>query len=271
MSTFSDETSLEGGTTRKLLSLRHTHGSAPRSPYLPCQITSYGSKGKFGATAELRNILQEKMRDKGSSSSRCDRRFGKKKQHRCLLTQSLSPTRIHVSPNQTCLPYVCVKIQSRSTNPRFARLRSILHMNTDVQQICPLLTQHECSNTQQYRTSSRHNFVQQQQYMSTYCCILLYIAVPVGLYVVRATHVAVRRDVPVVFIWACHRPTLVGRPIIFLYDGPRPGPARQTFRGWAAARPSPSHFQKFTARPGPAHHFLQSLGPARPITWQRGR
>ena len=127
MSTFSDETSLEGGTTRKLLSLRHTHGSAPRSPYLPCQITSYGSKGKFGATAELRNILQEKMRDKGSSSSRCDRRFGKKKQHRCLLTQSLSPTRIHVSPNQTCLPHnvyvaICnktVNIQSCSTNPRF--------------------------------------------------------------------------------------------------------------------------------------------------------
>ena len=33
----------------------------------------------------------------------------------------------------------------------------------------------------------------------------------------------------------------------------RPGPARQIFRGWAAARPSPSHFQIFTARPGPSH------------------
>ena len=32
----------------------------------------------------------------------------------------------------------------------------------------------------------------------------------------------------------------------------RPGPAHQFFRGWAAARPSPSHFQKLTARPGPA-------------------
>ena len=35
-------------------------------------------------------------------------------------------------------------------------------------------------------------------------------------------------------------------------------------RGWAAARPSPSRSQKFTARPGPAHHFFESLGPVRP-------
>ena len=42
------------------------------------------------------------------------------------------------------------------------------------------------------------------------------------------------------------------------------GPARQFFRGWAAARPRPSHFQKFPARPGPAHHFFKSLGPPRP-------
>jgi len=33
------------------------------------------------------------------------------------------------------------------------------------------------------------------------------------------------------------------------------GPARQISRGWAAARPSPSHFQNFTGRPGPAHHM----------------
>ena len=38
---------------------------------------------------------------------------------------------------------------------------------------------------------------------------------------------------------------------------------RQIFRGWAAARPSPSHFQKLSARPGPAHHFIKRLGPAR--------
>ena len=55
------------------------------------------------------------------------------------------------------------------------------------------------------------------------------------------------------------------RPAKFSEDGPRPGPAHQFFRGWAAARPSPSHFQKFkarpiifsnvSARPGPAHHM----------------
>ena len=38
--------------------------------------------------------------------------------------------------------------------------------------------------------------------------------------------------------------------------GPRPGPAHQNFREWAAARPSPSHFQIFTAGPGPAHQFF---------------
>ena len=62
-------------------------------------------------------------------------------------------------------------------------------------------------------------------------------------------------------------------------DGPRLGPAEHCFRGWAAARPRPSPFQLFTARPGPvhpflkhfdpakpgqAHHILKSLGPARP-------
>ena len=45
------------------------------------------------------------------------------------------------------------------------------------------------------------------------------------------------------------------RAVKFSEDGPRPGPAHQIFRGWATARPSPSHFQKFTARPGPAHHM----------------
>ena len=44
------------------------------------------------------------------------------------------------------------------------------------------------------------------------------------------------------------------RPIKISEDGPRPGPAHQ------------SHFQKITARRGPAHHFFNSLarpGPAR--------
>ena len=59
--------------------------------------------------------------------------------------------------------------------------------------------------------------------------------------------------------------------------GPRPGPAHQNFRGWAAARPSPSHFQisrpgparpinfsKVSARPGPSHFQKSRPGPARP-------
>ena len=55
------------------------------------------------------------------------------------------------------------------------------------------------------------------------------------------------------------------RPVKFSKGGPRPDPAHQIFRGLAAARPSPSHFQEFTARPiifskvsarpGPAHHM----------------
>ena len=57
------------------------------------------------------------------------------------------------------------------------------------------------------------------------------------------------------------------RPIKFREDGPRPGPAHQNFRGWAAARPSPSDFQISTARPGLAHQIFRSLGPARPITF----
>ena len=81
---------------------------------------------------------------------------------------------------------------------------------------------------------------------------------------------------------ACHGPTLVGRPgvtldradrpgpsifymmgrdVKFSEDEPRLSPAQQVFRGWAAARPSPSQFQKFMARPGPSHHFFISLGP----------
>ena len=43
------------------------------------------------------------------------------------------------------------------------------------------------------------------------------------------------------------------RPIKFSEDGPRPGPAHEKFGRWAAARPSSSHSQIFTARPDPAH------------------
>ena len=71
--------------------------------------------------------------------------------------------------------------------------------------------------------------------------------------------------------------------------GPRPGPAHQISRGWTAARPGPSKFQRMgrgpaqpirfsnfhgparpgpsdfqKSRPGPAHHISKRLGPARP-------
>ena len=59
------------GKSRKLLSLPHTHESAPWSPYLPCQIIHQG------VGAEWRNILQEKLRGRGGSSCRFERRFGK--------------------------------------------------------------------------------------------------------------------------------------------------------------------------------------------------
>ena len=71
--------------------------------------------------------------------------------------------------------------------------------------------------------------------------------------------------------------------------GPRPGPAHQISRGWAAAQPGPSNFQRLgrgparpieisedgprpgpahnifkNSRSGPDHHFFKSLGTARP-------
>ena len=64
------------------------------------------------------------------------------------------------------------------------------------------------------------------------------------------------------------------RPIKFNLVGRGPP---SIFRGWAATRPGPLIFQKIGrgpaqpitfskihGRPGPAHHFLKSLGPARP-------
>ena len=51
--------------TETAVALPHSR-SAPRSPNLPCQIMDK----KFGARAELRNILQEKLRGTGGSSRR---------------------------------------------------------------------------------------------------------------------------------------------------------------------------------------------------------
>ena len=41
-------------------------------------LPNFGSKGKFGARAELRNFLQEKLRGRGGSSCRLERKLGKK-------------------------------------------------------------------------------------------------------------------------------------------------------------------------------------------------
>ena len=51
---------------RKLLSLCHSRECTKDA------LPNYNSKGKFGAKAELRNILQEKLRGKGGSSCRFD-------------------------------------------------------------------------------------------------------------------------------------------------------------------------------------------------------
>lgn len=52
------------------------------------------------------------------------------------------------------------------------------------------------------------------------------------------------------------------RPIKFSEDGPRPGPVRLIFRGWAAARAGPIEFQIFLA-----YNFFNFFGPARPMTF----
>ena len=63
--------------------------------------------------------------------------------------------------------------------------------------------------------------------------------------------------------------------------GPRPCPVHQISRGWTAARPGPSKFQRMgrgptqpitfsifygPARSGPSHFRKSRLGPARPVT-----
>ena len=55
-----------------------------------------------------------------------------------------------------------------------------------------------------------------------------------------------------------------GRQAQFSYDGPRPGPVRQIFRGWAAARPGPSIFQRMGHGPAQPITFSNVHGPSRP-------
>ena len=65
----------------------------------------------------------------------------------------------------------------------------------------------------------------------------------------------------------CHRyhgPTLVGRPGVGLALAGQTGQARQIFRGWAAARPGPSNFQRMGRGPAQLITFSKIHGPARP-------
>ena len=55
---------------QQLLSLCHTRGSVPRSPYLPCQIMFQRKSSELLFRAELRNVLNEKLRGRGGSSCR---------------------------------------------------------------------------------------------------------------------------------------------------------------------------------------------------------
>ena len=59
-------------------------------------------------------------------------------------------------------------------------------------------------------------------------------------------------------------------PTNFLYDGPRPGPARQFSED--GPRPGPAHqFSEDGPRPGPAHNLfkISRPGPARPIIFPK--
>ena len=59
-------------------------------------------------------------------------------------------------------------------------------------------------------------------------------------------------------------PTLVGRPINYVCDEPRPGPGNQILIWWAAARPGPSIFQRMGHGPAQPITFSKIQGPARP-------
>ena len=56
----------------------------------------------------------------------------------------------------------------------------------------------------------------------------------------------------------------MARPVKLSEDGPRPGPAHQIFRGWAADRPGPAHHMFKNSQPGPAQFIIFSKASARP-------
>ena len=70
-----------------------------------------------------------------------------------------------------------------------------------------------------------------------------------GLSIINMTGGGPSRPNQIFIWWAEARP----HPIKFSEHEPWSGPAHHFFGEWAAARPSPSHSQKITARPDPAH------------------
>ena len=61
------------GRSRKLLSIYHTHESAPRSPYLPCQIVDRWKNSELEQNHGI--SYRKKMGGSGASSCRFDQRF----------------------------------------------------------------------------------------------------------------------------------------------------------------------------------------------------
>ena len=71
-SIFSDEVRLEEGDGN-CCRFCHTHGSEPRSPYLPCQIMDQWKKSKLEQNHGI--SYRKKMGGSGASSCRFDQRF----------------------------------------------------------------------------------------------------------------------------------------------------------------------------------------------------
>ena len=91
-------------------------------------LPNYVSKEKFGANAELRNVLQEKWIGRGGSNCRFDRLqkiIWGGMQHRCVTFVLLQLSHSYISPNQACLPHM-FRFKLAPQNPDV--LRSTLHI-----------------------------------------------------------------------------------------------------------------------------------------------
>ena len=90
------------GRSRKLLSIYHTHESAPRSPYLPCQIVDRWKNSELEQNHGI--SYRKKMSGRGGSSRRFDRRHGKRKKKKVgTAAQVYSHTRYTVPRTQVLL------------------------------------------------------------------------------------------------------------------------------------------------------------------------